>query len=114
LAPNCFLMTWIRVSVTLGVTRPFLVSDLEGCPAPLLVMAKDGNRGKRPWSEGSSHDGRQSPSHQLQMDTGPDQALSSTRWGFSPCRLWHGLASCDDDDRSLMVDVGLLLLQTRR
>jgi hypothetical protein len=45
-----------------GAEMPFLASDLEACPAPLLVMARDGDRGKRAWSESSSYDGRPLPS----------------------------------------------------
>jgi hypothetical protein len=36
----------------------FLTFDLEACPAPLLVGARDGEHDKHGWSEGSSHDGR--------------------------------------------------------
>jgi hypothetical protein len=89
---------------------PFLASDLEACPTPLLVMARDGDCGKHPWSEGSSHDGRQPPTHWAQTDTGLDWALSLTRWGFSLCRRLTGLASPEDADRCWMVDVVLLLL----
>jgi hypothetical protein len=46
-----------------GAKTPFLTFDLEDCPGPLLLMARDGDRGKHPWSEGSSHNGRQLPSH---------------------------------------------------
>jgi hypothetical protein len=40
-----------------GEETPFLTSNLEACLAPLLVMDRDGDRGKCAWSEGSSHDG---------------------------------------------------------
>jgi hypothetical protein len=36
---------------------PFLAFDLEACPTPLIVMARDGDHGKHAWSESSSYDG---------------------------------------------------------
>jgi hypothetical protein len=65
---------------------PFLASDLDACPAPLLVMARNGDHRKPPLSEGPSSSGQQLPSHRARMDAGPDWALSSTRWGFRPRR----------------------------
>jgi hypothetical protein len=44
------------------VETHFLTPDLEAHPAPLPVMGRDGDHGKRPWGEGPSHDGRQSSS----------------------------------------------------
>jgi hypothetical protein len=62
---------------------PFLVADLEVCPAPLPVMASGGDRGKRPRGGGSSHDGRQPPSCRARMDAAPGQASSLARWCFT-------------------------------
>jgi hypothetical protein len=77
------------------------------------VVARDGDRGKHPWSKGSSHDGRQPLAHRARSDTCFNRASSSTRWGFCPCWWLPSLASCDDSSRHLMVDVGFSLLRVR-
>jgi hypothetical protein len=92
----------------------FLTSNLEACPAPLLVMARDGDLGEHPWGEGSNHDGRQPPTRWARMDIGPDRASSLTWWGFSLRQRLPRLVSCDDANRGLMEDVGFLLRARRR
>jgi hypothetical protein len=50
---------------------PFFISDLEAHPTPLLVMARDHDHGKRPWSEGPSLGVRLLPSCHARTGTGP-------------------------------------------
>jgi hypothetical protein len=40
----------------IGAEMSFLAFDLEACPSRLLVMARDGDHGKRAWSESSNYD----------------------------------------------------------
>jgi hypothetical protein len=40
-----------------GIEIPFLTSNLEARPTPMIVRAGDGDHGKRPYSEGRNHDG---------------------------------------------------------
>jgi hypothetical protein len=61
-----------------------LTSDLEARLAPLLMMARNGDHDKCPWSEGPSYGNRQPPSHRVRMGTSSDRASLSTMWGFSP------------------------------
>jgi hypothetical protein len=93
---------------------PFLTSEHEARHAPLLVMARGGDHNKRPWSEGPSHGGRQPPCHRARMDTGPDWALFSNRWGSDPHQRLFGLAFHDDADHRLLVGVSFLLQERRR
>jgi hypothetical protein len=88
-----------------------LTSSLVAYHTPLLVMARDSDRDKHPWSEGSSHD-----AHQLPSRRGEDGHWASllTKWGFSPWQQLNGLASHGDVDRGLMVDVGLVLLRAQQ
>jgi hypothetical protein len=89
---------------------PFLTSNIEARPAPLLVMAKNGDDDKHCWGEGPSHNGRWPPSHRVRLDIGLDWTSSSTRWGSILYRWLHGLASCRGTNHRLLVGVGLLLL----
>jgi hypothetical protein len=54
------------------VAALFLTSDLEAHPTPLLAMARDDGRGKRPRCEGPRYGGRLLPSHRKRTDTGPN------------------------------------------
>jgi hypothetical protein len=62
-----------------GAAEPFLTSDLEARPVPLLVMARDNDHGMLPWSEGPIHGGQLPLPHQRRMVAGPDQASSVNR-----------------------------------
>jgi hypothetical protein len=93
-----------------GVEMPFLGSDLEAHPAPLLVIASGRDHDKHPWGEGPSCVGRQLPSHRVRIDTSPRWSSSSTRWGFTLCRPLPTLASCRGVDPCLLIGVGLLCL----
>jgi hypothetical protein len=46
---------------------------------PLLMMARNVDHSKHPWSEGPSHGDLKLPSHRMRMATGLDRALSLNR-----------------------------------